>query len=82
MPRDEKALSRMCIAAVGVPAKVVINQRLILEAKRLLAHTTLPVQSIGSALGFDEATNFVKFFRKATGTTPLTFRQPNLKPIL
>jgi AraC-like DNA-binding protein len=79
---SEKTLSRMCIAAVGVPAKVVINQRLILEAKRLLAHTTLPVQSIGSALGFDEATNFVKFFRKATGTTPLTFRQPNLKPIL
>ena len=71
---SEKTLSRVCVAAAGVPAKEMINQRLALEAKRLLAHTTLAVQSIGRDLGFEEATNFVKFFRKQEGMTPLAFR--------
>lgn len=71
----EKTLSRVCLAACGEPAKAVINQRLILEAKRLLAHTTQPVQAIASDLGFAEVTHFVKFFKKLTGLTPVAFRQ-------
>lgn len=72
---SEKTLSRVCVAAAGLPAKALINQRLVLEAKRLLAHTALAVQTIGHELGFDEATNFVKFFRKEAGMTPLAFRR-------
>lgn len=72
---SDKTLSRVCLAAAGVSAKVLINQRLLLEAKRLLAHTTLPVQTIGRDLGFEESTNFVKFFRKEAGIRPLAFRQ-------
>jgi AraC-like DNA-binding protein len=71
----EKTLSRVCLAAVGLTAKAVINQRLVLEAKRLLAYTTLPVQVIGQMLGFDDATNFVKFFRKNVDKTPMAFRK-------
>ncbi len=71
---SEKSLSRACVAAIGISAKACIRQRLILEAKRLLAYTTLAVQTIGHDLGFDDATNFVKFFRKETGATPLSFR--------
>jgi AraC-like DNA-binding protein len=73
----EKNLSRVCLATMGVSAKACINQRLVLEAKRLLAHTKRPVQAIGHALGFEDATNFVKFFRKETGLTPGGFRQTN-----
>lgn len=72
---SEKTLSRACVRAVGVPAKAMINQRLVLEAKRLLAHTAMAVQTIGQELGFDEATNFVKFFSKQTGATPTAFRR-------
>jgi len=72
---SDKTLSRVCLAATGVSAKVLINQRLLLESKRLLAHTILPVQTIGRDLGFEEATNFVKFFRKEAGMRPLAFRQ-------
>jgi AraC-like DNA-binding protein len=71
---SEKTLSRVCLATEGVAAKALINQRLVLEAKRLLAHTTLTVQAIGRDLGFEEATNFVKFFRKQAGIPPLAFR--------
>jgi len=34
----------------------------------------LPVAAIGDQLGFAEATNFVKFFRRETGLTPGAFR--------
>lgn len=74
MGMSDKTLSRVCVAVAGMPAKAVINARVLLEAKRLLAHTAMPVQAVASELGFDEATNFVKFFRKAGGTTPLAFR--------
>ena len=72
---SEKTLSRVCFAATGLPAKVFINQRVVLEARRLLAHTSMAVQAIGGSLGFDEPTNFVKFFRKEAGMTPLAFRR-------
>lgn len=72
---SDKTLSRVCLTATGVPAKALINQRLILEGKRLLAHTTLTAQAIGHQLGFEEASNFVKFFRKEVGVTPLVFRR-------
>ena len=72
---SDKTLSRVCLAASGMPAKALINQRVVLEAKRLLAHTRVSVQTIGHELGFDEPTNFVKFFRKEVQMTPLTFRQ-------
>ena len=77
---SDKTLSRVYLAAAGVPAKTVINQCLVLEAKRLLAHTSTAVQTIGRKLSFDEATNFVKFFRKETEMPPLVFRASQLRP--
>ncbi|QDL53596.1 AraC family transcriptional regulator [Rhodoferax aquaticus] len=72
---SDKTLSRACQAAAGASAKALIHQRLALEAKRLLAHTSAAMQVVAQDLGFDEATNFVKFFRKETGMTPLAFRK-------
>jgi AraC-like DNA-binding protein len=40
------------------------------EAKRLLAHTALPTAVIADRIGFDEATNFIKFFRREVGCSP------------
>lgn len=70
----EKSLRRAAMEATGRSAKEVIAARIILEAKRLLAHTDLPVYLVATSLGFDEATNFSKFFRRETGKTPLDFR--------
>jgi AraC-like DNA-binding protein len=72
----ERSLSRLCWAVLGMSAKACIAQRLILEAKRLLAHTSLSAQAIADQLGFDQPTNFAKHFRHHTGMTPLAFRQP------
>ena len=69
-----KSLNRAARAVVDRTAKEVVVERIVLEAKRLLAHTTLTVATVGTQLGFSEATNFVKFFRRETGQTPGRFR--------
>lgn len=71
---SESSLSRACIQVVGLTAKQVIDRRVLLEAKRLLAHSQMPVAHIGHQLGFSEPTNFVKFFRRVGGKTPQSFR--------
>ncbi len=69
-----KTLSRATGSLTGRSPKELIDRRVILEAQRLLSHTTESVSSIAAALGFSEATNFTKFFVRHTGTSPLEFR--------
>ena len=69
-----RTIARATRAATGLGAKAFIDRRIVLEAKRLLAHTDLPAARIGSRLGFSDATNFLKFFHQRTGTTPGAFR--------
>lgn len=71
----EKSLSRAVNAAMGMTAKAFIAARVNLEAKRLLVHTDLTIASIAEKLGFEEATNFSKFFKREAGCAPAEFRQ-------
>jgi len=71
----EKSLTRAALQATGRSAKSVITARIALEAKRLLVHTDRPIYLIAEGLGFAEATNFAKFFKRETDHTPIGFRQ-------
>ncbi|WP_445115319.1 AraC family transcriptional regulator [Acinetobacter sp. WZC-1] len=71
---SQSTISRACIAAEGKSGKRVIDDRIILEAKRWLVHTSKSIHEISYGLGFSESTNFVKFFRKNTNETPNQFR--------
>jgi AraC-like DNA-binding protein len=71
---SESTISRACLAATGRTAKEAVDQRIALEAKRLLAHSDATAAEIGHRLGFSEPTNFLKFFRRMVGTTPQQFR--------
>ena len=71
---SESTISRACLAAEGRSAKEVISRRITLEAKRLLAHSTASVAEGAYQVGFSEATNFVKFFRRNAEVTPKDFR--------
>jgi AraC-like DNA-binding protein len=75
MECSEKTITRICGAAAGVGAKACIASCLGLEAKRLLVHTEMRISAIAQRLGFDEATNFIKFFRGIEGYTPGDFRR-------
>ena len=72
---SQKSLQRASMSVAGISAKAYLSQRVALEAKRLLVHTDQPVSVISDRLGFDEATNFIKFFRRLTGTAPGDFRR-------
>lgn len=53
----------------------LIKERIILEAKRLLAHTALSVKEIGYSLGYEDPAYFVRLFTKQAGTSPIEFRK-------
>ncbi|WP_231601962.1 AraC family transcriptional regulator [Salinibacterium sp. NG253] len=72
---SERTVSRACQTVTGLTAKALLDERLMLEAKRLLAHTDGTVASISTALGFSEPTNFTKFFERVVGTSPAEFRR-------
>lgn len=69
-----KTLHTSCITTRGLGPKAMIDQRLVLEAQRMLAHTALPVEQIGAELGFGEPANFARLFRRCAGTSPGRFR--------
>ena len=71
---SERTVTRACQQVVGLSAKGVLDERVMLEAKRLLAHTDNPVGSIGHRLGFAEASNFNKFFSRHGSVLPSQFR--------
>jgi len=70
-----KTLNRLCHEVVKQPVKSYINDMLILEIKRLLTNTSLSIKEIAFKSGFQEPTNFVKFFKKSVKLTPAGFRK-------
>ncbi|MEU0588761.1 AraC family transcriptional regulator [Streptomyces sp. NPDC006132] len=71
---SRRTLVRAVRAATGDTPKAFIDKRVVLEAKRLLAHTDLPIGRVGAAVGFPDAANFSKFFHQHTDSTPAAFR--------
>ncbi|MER6180120.1 AraC family transcriptional regulator [Streptomyces sp. NPDC001652] len=71
---SRRTLVRAVRAATGETPKGFIDKRVVLEAKRLLAHTDLPIGRVGAAVGFPDAANFSKFFQLHAGQTPAGFR--------
>ncbi|GAA4810999.1 AraC family transcriptional regulator [Streptomyces ziwulingensis] len=69
-----RTLTRATQAAAGCGAKRFIDDRVLLEAKRLLVHSDLAATAVGDRLGFPDATVFTKFFRRRAGETPAAFR--------
>ncbi|MFF3494218.1 helix-turn-helix domain-containing protein [Streptomyces sp. NPDC002795] len=71
---SRRTLVRAVRAATGLTPKAFIDRRVILEAKRMLAHTELPVGRIGVAVGFADSANFSKYFQQHVGVSPAGFR--------
>ena len=52
-----------------------MEARMIEETNKLLLETNLPIAEISQRFGYTEATNFTKFYRGMTDTTPLRYRK-------
>lgn len=72
---SSRTLDRACQAVSGQTAREVVDERIRLELRRLLADETMPIGQVRRTFGFDEASNFTKYVRRVVGQTPLEFRQ-------
>ncbi len=70
-----KTLSNCISECSDKSALAFINDRILLEAKRLVRHTDLRIKEIAYRLGFEDSSYFVKFFKRNTGYLPSDFRE-------
>jgi AraC family transcriptional activator of pobA len=67
-------LSKACRQAYGLSVKTFIDERRLLEAKRLLLFTVRSVEDVAYEIGFHDPAYFSRFFRQRTGEPPGEWR--------
>jgi AraC family transcriptional activator of pobA len=67
-------LSRTCRAVTGQSALDLLHDRMLLEARRLLAYTDAAVVDIARELGYADPAYFSRFFTRRAGRSPLAYR--------
>lgn len=68
-------LNAVTKAAMGKTSSEMINDYLILEARRYLLATSAQITRIAYHLGYDDVSYFIRFFKKHTGYSPEAFRK-------
>ncbi len=68
-------LNTICKVASGKTPSMLLNERIILEAKTLLSHAELSIKEIALGLAFSDPSHFVKFFKLYTNLTPGQYRE-------
>lgn len=71
-PRRLTDAARLC---TGRMPKGIIEERLILEAKRMLQFTQRPTKEIAYDLGFQDPSYFSKVFKRLARCSPLEYRR-------
>lgn len=80
-----KTLNQTCKLSTGLTAKQMIDAYTIIEIKRRLVLSDINVQQIAYEFGFEDTSNFIRFFKKETEQTPSQFkktksyRRPNIE---
>lgn len=68
-------LNELVKKVTGMPAKQIIQTKLINESKKYLLYSDLTIAEISERLSFETPSYFIRFFRKRTGCTPLQYRK-------
>jgi AraC family transcriptional activator of pobA len=68
-------LSRCCRNRTRQSALQLLHERLMLEARRLIAYTPMSVLEVSAALGYQDPAYFSKFFTRAVGHSPSQYRR-------
>lgn len=69
-----KHLHRVCTNNTGKGTGILIAERVVLEAKRLLVEEKLSLLQISELLGFENYPHFHLYFKKTSSETPKNFR--------
>jgi AraC family transcriptional regulator, transcriptional activator of pobA len=67
-------LNEVIKTSIGQSAKEYIQNRLVLEARRLSLFTSQSFKEIGFGLGFNDPSHFSKFFKSSTGRSLQEFK--------
>lgn len=67
-------LNEITKGTIGKTASELINEHIILEAKRYLLATPNQIKDIADHLGYEDVSYFIRFFKKQTGYSPEAFR--------
>ncbi|MCM2451198.1 helix-turn-helix domain-containing protein [Agrobacterium vitis] len=67
-------LGKSCRQAYGLSVKAFIDERRLLEAKRLLLFTVRSVEDVAYEIGFHDPAYFSRFFNNRTGLPPGEWR--------
>ncbi|MDO4702852.1 AraC family transcriptional regulator [Tannerella sp.] len=69
------ALSKKTRQFFGKTPTQLIQDRVVLEAKKMLHLTRIPIKEIATQLNFEDVFYFSRYFRKTVGLSPLHYRQ-------
>ncbi len=72
-------LNDLIKSVTGKTAKQIIDEKRVVEAKRLLFWGKHSVKEIAGHLNFEDDAYFNRFFKKHTGQTPALFQKNNLE---
>lgn len=76
--KSPKTLSNLFSKHINKSPLNLINERIMLEAKRLLLYSDLTNDEISTELGYNDSSHFSKFFKKHSGTSPKEFKKTKL----
>lgn len=68
-------LNAITKATLGKTSSSIVNDYVLLEAKRHLLATSLQVNQIAYQLGYEDVSYFIRFFKKHMGCSPQAFRE-------
>lgn len=69
-----KQLSYLCKKVIDKTPSEILLDRIILEAKRLVIHTDMPINAIADELNYNDYSYFIRFFKKVCNVTPDQYR--------
>jgi AraC-like DNA-binding protein len=72
-------LTQLVKQITGKTTNEILQEKNILEIKRLLLYTNLTVTEIAAQMNFADQSYFTKYFKKCTGLTPLQYRSESMK---
>jgi AraC-like DNA-binding protein/mannose-6-phosphate isomerase-like protein (cupin superfamily) len=72
-------LTQIVKQVTGKTSIELLQDKLIVEVKRLLLHTNMTVSEIAELMNFPDQSYFTKYFKKITGATPLQYRKTSNK---
>ena len=71
---SETALRHACARVASLSPAAILDERALLEARRLLLYSNLSVAEVGYAVGIDDPAYFSRFFARHTGRSPRDWR--------